>query len=135
MSFLKMRAAAFSPILLAATFLLIGGALKTFADEAATYGAVAYSEKNGAWGISDPSSDEEGANKNAIDFCAKYGEDCKIVLPLKNTCVAISIGNKGEVTWASADAPEEARREAQTACISKSNDACELKRWTCYTPK
>ena len=127
------RLRAFRSILLAIMLVLIGGSA-TYAEGTAIYGAVAYSEKNGAWGMSSPFPDEQSATENALGFCSKYGAECKIVLTVQNACAAVAMGYKNEVSWAEEETPEEARIEAQRACISKSGDACELKHWYCYRP-
>ena len=128
------RLKVFRLILIAATVVRVGSSA-AYAEGAAVYGAIAFSEKNGAWGMSDPFPDEQAATENALGFCSRYGAECKIVLTLQNKCAAVAMGYKNEVAWAEEGTPEEARSEAQRGCLAKSGDACELKHWYCYRPQ
>jgi len=101
-------------------------------EKTAIYGALAVGQNKGAWGVSDPSPDREAANKGALDYCMKYSDDCIVVLNLKNNCVAVATGNRPVITWAEEDTPEEARSKAQSTCILKTKDSCEIKHSYCY---
>jgi|GEM_PF-5484150 hypothetical protein len=120
------------PLVLSAVALL---SFAAHASDSLSYGALAFSEKSGAWGMSDPSPDEKSANKSALSYCTKYGEDCKVVLSAKDSCIAIATAGKDKMAWDKESAPEKARMKAQSDCIAKANDACELKRSACYPPR
>ncbi|MDR3450096.1 MAG: DUF4189 domain-containing protein [Alphaproteobacteria bacterium] len=98
------------------------------------YGAIAYGEKSGSWGMSGVVPTALQARKDALDFCGQHGKDCKIALQVKNECAAVASGGKDIVVWAKADTLALARKAAQTDCIDKAGDACDLRHAQCFFP-
>ena len=82
--------------------------LEPIAVAAGEIGALAYSRRNGAIGVSWNFDDEDGARERAMQECRKYSNDCKIARTFTNTCVmAARDGTKLGWAW---DGSTEARR-------------------------
>jgi len=93
------------------------------------YGAIAYSTSTKAHGWARDYPARSGAEKAALDNCAKHADDCAAVLWFKNACGALATGPKG-AGWAWARAQEAADRSALTAC-GKHSKACTVKQRVC----
>jgi serine/threonine-protein kinase len=93
------------------------------------FGAIAYSQGKRAhgWGKDYPSRQQ--AEKAALANCAKYAEDCSVVVWFKNACGALSLGPKG-AGWAWAHKQSDADRAATRACAQHSN-ACTVTQRMC----
>jgi hypothetical protein len=96
------------------------------------YGAIAYDQTSGAWGMSSPSADKAAAAKSALGFCTQHGPGCVVVDNFVNACAAIASGPPDIVTWAHAATLPAARAKAETDCVKRVNDACEIKFGGCY---
>jgi hypothetical protein len=104
------------------------------AQQSYPYGAIAYGEDSGAWGLADASASEAKAEKSALRFCGKNGKDCKIVKTFSNTCAAIAEDDEGNVGWATADVKKKAVDAAIEACNDKSDkENCKAAISNCYS--
>src|ERR1700754_84427 len=45
---------------------------------AGAYGAIAYDEDSGAYGLADSSPDKSSAKKSAMKYCSRHGSNCEI---------------------------------------------------------
>jgi hypothetical protein len=103
--------------------------------ESTSYGAIAYDEKSGAWGMSDSMPDEHAAADSATVYCGQHGADCTVVETFHNDCGAVAQGDEGVVTWAKASTAEEAQDHALKACADQKGGAsCQAKLSNCYFP-
>ena len=93
------------------------------------YGAIAYSTRTKAHGWAKDYPARSGAEKAALDNCAKHADDCSAVLWFKNACGALATGPKG-AGWAWAEAQGAADRSALSAC-AKHSSACTVKQRVC----
>jgi len=102
------------------------------------YGAIAYGEKSGAWGMADASQDKSSAKKSALGYCSKHGSDCEIVESFSNTCAAVASGTGNRLAWALDDNPKQAGLDAIKKCgengKSGDNSRCFLQLYHCYSP-
>jgi hypothetical protein len=82
-----------------------------------SYGAVAYDENSGAYGLSDPSPDKSSAKSSAMAFCGQNGPNCKIVETFSNECAAIAQDNEGSIAaWATEPNETKAMQHAVEVC-------------------
>ncbi len=105
------------------------------------YGAIAYDEKTGAWGLSDPSQSRGDAKDSALGYCGKRGKDCEIVERFSKTCAAVASGTGNRFGYATDDNPRQAGLDAIKKCgdsgsSGKANDKsrCFLQLYRCYNP-
>jgi hypothetical protein len=80
-----------------------------------TYGAIAYSKDNGAYGYSHGWKDKGKAQKVALDNCRQNGKGCKSVVWFKNSCGAVASDGK-HVTWGRSTVRRLAKQEAFEKC-------------------
>jgi len=115
----------------------IGQATEAPRDTGA-YGAIAYDEKSGAWGIADASKDKSSARESALGFCKKHGSDCEIVESFSNSCAAVAAGTGNRVGWAVDDNAREAGLKAIKKCgdsqQKEDHSRCFLQLYHCYVP-
>lgn len=91
------------------------------------FGAIAYDEDSGAYGLSDGSASEARAEKSAMKFCKKNGSGCKIVETFFDTCAAIAQDKAGSVAgWGVDENRKDAGKIALKSCGKKADDD------TCY---
>lgn len=95
------------------------------------YGALAFSEDDGAWGWSADYATKAKANRVAMDKCQENGESCKVVLTFWNTCAAFANGDGGH-GWAYDNNIAKAKKRAIKECNKYASD-CEVKVWACTT--
>jgi hypothetical protein len=102
------------------------------------YGAIAYDEKSGAWGMADASQSKGDAKKSALAYCKKHGSDCEIVESFSKTCAAVAAGTGNRLAWAVDDNPKQAGLDAIKKCgksgKSGDNSRCFLQLYHCYSP-
>jgi Domain of unknown function (DUF4189) len=100
---------------------------------AAKYGAIAYSQKNGAYGFSYDVNSAAVANQRALADCTKNGEGCKLVLSFSNNCASLAADDKNRFAVSQAGSRTQAQDDALTAC-NKGGRGCDIKVWTCARP-
>jgi hypothetical protein len=102
---------------------------------AKTYGAIAYSRKNGAYGWSKSYDDKKGADGTALANCAKNSDDCEVVATFANSCAALAAGDHSVVRWKTAASKEEAGDAAVKACADAGGgNACHVQVSACSLP-
>lgn len=91
------------------------------------FGAIAYDEDSGAYGLSDGSPSEARAEKSALKFCRQNGSGCKVVETFSDTCAAIAQDKGGTVAgWGVDEDRKRAGKDALKTCGKKADDD------TCY---
>ncbi|HEY6417414.1 MAG TPA: DUF4189 domain-containing protein [Candidatus Binataceae bacterium] len=95
------------------------------------YGAIAYAEKNGAYGFSYDVNNADEANHRALSNCAKNGDGCKVVISFSNNCAALAAGDNNRFATSMAGTRAQAQADAMTACGSSGGHNCDIKAWTC----
>lgn len=81
-----------------------------------SYGAIAYSKKNGAYGFSDGRENQKKAEQAALKYCTEHGSGCKSEVWFYNSCGAVASDGKKIVTWGQADSEQAARQQALDKC-------------------
>ncbi len=95
-----------------------------------SYGAIAYSAKDGAYGFSDSWKDRKSAEKTAVKFCSKYGKKCEVLVWFYNSCGAVAAGGK-KTGWGRADSLADAQKQALAKCKKSGGKNCEIKASHC----
>jgi Domain of unknown function (DUF4189)/Protein of unknown function (DUF3617) len=114
---------------------VLGGLVAQIAPARAdTYGAIAYSEQNGAnaWSVDQASA--EGANLRALSFCTKKSDGCKVVASFSNSCAALAVGVNKRFAASQAGTSQQAQSDALDACRSKGGTRCDVKVAFCANP-
>jgi serine/threonine-protein kinase len=97
------------------------------ASAADTFGAIAYSQANGAHGYGYKARSRDAAEEKALQEC---GPSCKVVIWFRNSCAALAVGKgRGYGTFWSA-AEDAVLTGAMREC-RKNTSACELTRMVC----
>jgi hypothetical protein len=91
-----------------------------------SYGAIAYSKKEGAYGYSDNWEDEATAEKNALDGCKENGPGCEIVVWFYDSCAAVA-GSGDIVSWGQDSREAAAKQKALDACAKEGGTKCNIK--------
>jgi hypothetical protein len=104
------------------------------------YGAIAYDEKTGAWGLADASQSKSDAKKSALAYCGKHGSDCEIVESFSNQCAAMAAGTGNRFGWAVDSDARQAGLDAIAKCgksgpSGNPNDhsSCFMQLYHCYS--
>lgn len=88
-----------------------------------SYGAIAYSRKDGGYGFSHGQESQKQAENMAMEYCKQNGERCRSMVWFQNSCGAVAaIGRK--TGWGHADTEYEAQDKALKDCGKKN---CEVK--------
>ena len=91
-----------------------------------SYGAIAYSSQDGAYGYSDGWDNQGKAEKTALRYCSQNGSGCEIQVWFQNSCGAVAAdGNLA--FWGQNDSEEEAKRLALENCMKSGGQNCEVK--------
>lgn len=80
-----------------------------------SYGAIAYSVKNGAYGFSDSWKDRKAAEKAALKYCSQYGKGCKAMVWFYNSCGAVASDGK-KAAWGQGPSAQAASQQALDKC-------------------
>jgi serine/threonine-protein kinase len=115
--------------MVAAVLVGFGAVLAPAGAVAQNYGAIAYSPSTGAdgWAFDYPS--RAVAERNALQDCRKYADDCAIQLWFRDACGALAVGDNGYGTGWGTD-----RRIAESYAIQtcrKYTSKCAVRRWVC----
>lgn len=98
-----------------------------------SFGAIAYSAKDGGYGYSDSFLNRKEAEKTALKYCKKYGKNCKGVVWFYNNCGAVAADGQ-KVAWGLGDSANEAAAQAMKQCqrrFSFFKKNCEVKATHC----
>jgi hypothetical protein len=98
------------------------------------HGAIAYDARAGAWGMADPSTNEEGAKRSALGHCAQHGKACKIVETFSRACAAVAQDTGDAIDWAVDADRRTAAIKAVEKCTKKSKRGprCFVRLLRCY---
>lgn len=110
-----------------ALFFLAQAALPEAAHAARrSYGAIAYSLQDDAYGWSDGWNDQTTAEKEALSGCNEHGQGCKGAVWFFNSCGAVAVG--GEiVAWGQDDTKGGAEAAAMYQCMKDGGTSCKIK--------
>lgn len=88
-----------------------------------SYGAIAYSRKDGAYGYSNSQDSQKEAEDLALNYCKENGAKCRSMIWFQNSCGAVAAAGR-KTGWGQADTEEEAQTKALKDCGKKN---CEIK--------
>lgn len=91
-----------------------------------SYGAIAYSKNDGAYGFSDNWNDQTTAEKNAMDACTENGPGCEVIVWFFDSCAAVA-GSGSIVSWGQDFRENGAKQKALAACEKQGGTKCNLK--------
>jgi serine/threonine-protein kinase len=97
---------------------------------AASWGAIAFSQSTQALGWTHDYKNERAAENSAMSRCGQYADDCEIAVSFHNACGAIAVGRNGGwgADWGNDD--WEAKQNAIGIC-SEHDSGCRVIRWQC----
>ena len=84
-------------------------------NKGASYGAIAYSIENGAYGFSDSWDNREKAEKTALDYCSQHGKGCKSMVWFSNSCGAVASDGE-KAAWGQASSVSAAKQQSLDKC-------------------
>ena len=84
-------------------------------DSHDSYGAIAYSVKNNAYGFSDSWKDKKEAQKAAMKYCSQNGKGCKNMVWFRNSCGAVASDGK-KASWGYGPSIQAAQKQALDNC-------------------
>lgn len=91
-----------------------------------SYGAIAYSAKDGGYGYSDGQGDQKQAEKTALKYCKQHGKKCESLIWFYNSCGAVAADGK-KVGWAQHASSSAAQQNALQFCRKQGGKNCEIK--------
>jgi uncharacterized protein DUF4189 len=116
--------------LVAGGLLALGLAFPHAAD-AQPYGAIAYDDKTGSWGVAYNQPSQDRANSRALGECRKHAKGCEVAVRFwGETCAAYATGAGKAAGWGSGDSRAVAERNAVSACTSRGKE-CQPRVWSC----
>jgi hypothetical protein len=95
-----------------------------------SYGAIAYSKTDGAYGYSDDWGSRKKAEATALDACRENGPGCEVIVWFFDSCAAVA-GSADIVGWGQDVQESRAKKKALEACTRDGGTACTLKVWHC----
>ncbi len=96
------------------------------------YGAIAYSPRSAAYGVTYNISTRSNAERRAIRECASRtnARDCRVLIWFRNACGAVA--NSPDGAYGSGWADTRARAEAYAVSVcSRNGDGCRVLAWAC----
>ena len=88
------------------------------------YGAIAYHQASGAWGVSQGAARERDASAEALRQCGD--KQCVVVHKFKNGCAALARSDKKHSAASGAT-----RDEAETKALARCGAGCQALAWSC----
>ena len=106
---------------------LIGSIGETLGNSsAATFGAIAISTDDGAYGFGYGYENRPDAESRALRECREFGSNCTIALSLRDACGALALANNSwGAQWGNSNI--EAERKAIKTCRSYNGKNCQIK--------
>jgi hypothetical protein len=99
--------------------------------DAQPYGAIAYDQKTGSWGVAYNQGSQDRANASSLGECRKHAKDCGVVVRFwGELCAAYATGADKASGWGTGDTRAVAERNAVKACTGQGR-GCEAKVWSC----
>ena len=83
-----------------------------------SYGAIAYSAKDGSYGYSENQQNRRDAEKVALDYCSQHSDKCRVMVWYYNSCGAVAADGR-KVGWGHADNDYDAQQKALKSCRKK----------------
>lgn len=106
---------------------LFGSAAAASAGE---YGAIAFSQQDGARGYSHNYNSRAAGERVALSNCRVHGSECRIAYWFRNACAALAAGDGYGYGVAHADTRGAAERKALLNCRARTV-SCEVAVWAC----
>jgi len=101
------------------------------AADAQPYGAIAYDDKTGSWGLAYNQASQDRANARALGECRRHAKDCGVVVRFwGEVCAAYATGAGKASGWGTGDTNTQAERNAVKACSGQGR-GCEARAWSC----
>lgn len=100
---------------------------------AASYGAIAFSPRNGAFGYSYNYGTRDEAEARALRECRVRGGGCRLMVWFRNACGALAVGEGYAYGWAWASSRGEARGRAMEECRARTR-GCDIRVLVCTAP-
>ena len=101
----------------------------------ASFGAIAYSAKTGAWGAVSGKGSEQEAKEAALGTCAKRSEGCEVVDVFSNTCAAVAAPVRAAgFAVAHSDSRGKAENAAMADCSHRFGSNCRAVASACSLP-
>ena len=91
-----------------------------------SYGAIAYSVRDEAYGYSDNFENQEKAESAALKYCSEHGSGCEVMVWFYNSCGAVA-ANGDTATWGQEASKMGAERQALDECKRAGGKNCEIK--------
>ncbi len=91
-----------------------------------SYGAIAYSKKDGGYGYSDGKINRGQAEKTALKYCKQYGKKCKVAVWFYNQCGAVAVDGR-KIGVGLGDSNLAANEDALKECRKSGKKNCEVK--------
>ena len=113
--------------LLALAILGLAGAAAAAGNKSSApnrYGAIAYHQASGAWGVSQGVARERDASVEALRQCGE--KQCVVVHKFKNGCAALARSEKKHAAASGAT-----RDEAETKALARCGTGCQALAWSC----
>lgn len=98
--------------------------------EKKSYGAIAYSVNNEAFGWSHGWDDQKQAEQTALENCSKHGTGCEIQVWFYNNCAAVAADGES-VSWALNASESKAKTQALEKCAGAGGRNCSVKTSHC----
>ncbi len=95
-----------------------------------SYGAIAYSLKDDAYGWSDGYLSQGDAERIAMEKCSEFGKGCKAAVWFYNSCAAVAAGGT-VVTWGQDDTEGGAKEAAGVRCEREGGVNCQIRSSHC----
>ena len=94
-------------------------------NAAKSYGAIAYSAKDGGYGYSHGWTNQKKAEKVAMSGCKDHGKKCKPAVWFSNGCGAVAADGK-KTGWGIGDSARQASQAALTNCAKSGGKNCKV---------
>jgi hypothetical protein len=97
------------------------------AERGDSFGAIAFGAKNSSFGDDYGPTSAEDAKQKALAYCARKGDDCKLVTSFSNICAAVAVVDASGATFVATDAKRgNAENLARQACTKKNPSGCRV---------
>lgn len=100
----------------------------------AKYGAIAYGAGTQAVGWAYDQPDSNTAERSALAYCKKHGDDCELVASFSNSCAAVAAASNGKFAVGQGDTRDDAQSSALSRCAESAGGQCDIQAWSCAKP-
>ncbi len=95
-----------------------------------TYGAIAYSAADEAYGYSHGWDNQKQAEKEALMQCGQHGKNCEVMVWYSRSCGALA-ADGDKYGWGQNDVKARAEETAKKSCEKSGGKSCEIKTSQC----